>query len=170
MVGQEKYDWILSGLTGLEPAASALTGRCSDQLNYNPKVYSIGRKSWVSLPHQRLMDLLISIPFDFLALLINSNSLSLFHWKSIRQTEHKEFHQSAQILCASETNMEVSLFVEDLCFWLYSLIWNYEHLARSKEFARALFIDFFVSSLRLSRTPLQSIFYEPYGSYYDSLP
>lgn len=26
----------LSGLTGLEPAASALTGRCSDQLNYNP--------------------------------------------------------------------------------------------------------------------------------------
>ena len=26
-----------SGLTGLEPAASALTGRCSDQLNYNPK-------------------------------------------------------------------------------------------------------------------------------------
>ena len=25
-----------SGLTGLEPAASALTGRCSDQLNYNP--------------------------------------------------------------------------------------------------------------------------------------
>ena len=34
-----------SGLTGLEPAASALTGRCSDQLNYNPreisKVYRI---------------------------------------------------------------------------------------------------------------------------------
>lgn len=30
--------WILdpSGLAGLEPAASALTGRCSDQLNYNP--------------------------------------------------------------------------------------------------------------------------------------
>ena len=26
-----------SGLTGLEPAASALTGRCSDQLNYNPR-------------------------------------------------------------------------------------------------------------------------------------
>ena len=25
------------GLTGLEPAASALTGRCSDQLNYNPR-------------------------------------------------------------------------------------------------------------------------------------
>jgi hypothetical protein len=25
-----------SGLTGLEPAASALTGRCSNQLNYNP--------------------------------------------------------------------------------------------------------------------------------------
>lgn len=25
-----------SGLTGFEPAASALTGRCSDQLNYNP--------------------------------------------------------------------------------------------------------------------------------------
>lgn len=31
-----------SGLTGIEPAASALTGRCSDQLNYNPgEVYSI---------------------------------------------------------------------------------------------------------------------------------
>ena len=31
--------WLsdLSGLTGLEPAASALTGRCSDQLNYNPR-------------------------------------------------------------------------------------------------------------------------------------
>lgn len=27
---------VSSGLTGLEPAASALTGRCSDQLNYNP--------------------------------------------------------------------------------------------------------------------------------------
>lgn len=31
----------LSGLTGLEPATSALTGRCSDQLNYNPR--EIGR-------------------------------------------------------------------------------------------------------------------------------
>ena len=31
------FDWIPSGLTGLEPAASALTGRCSDRLNYNPK-------------------------------------------------------------------------------------------------------------------------------------
>lgn len=31
-----------SGLTGLEPAASALTGRCSDQLNYNPdEVYRV---------------------------------------------------------------------------------------------------------------------------------
>lgn len=31
-----------SGLTGLEPAASALTGRCSDRLNYNPsKMYGI---------------------------------------------------------------------------------------------------------------------------------
>lgn len=29
-------DFDSSGLTGLEPAASALTGRCSDQLNYNP--------------------------------------------------------------------------------------------------------------------------------------
>lgn len=26
-----------SGLTGLEPVASALTGRCSNQLNYNPR-------------------------------------------------------------------------------------------------------------------------------------
>lgn len=36
-----KYFFLLdldpSGLTGLEPAASALTGRCSDQLNYNPR-------------------------------------------------------------------------------------------------------------------------------------
>lgn len=30
-------DLYPSGLTGLEPAASALTGRCSDQLNYNPQ-------------------------------------------------------------------------------------------------------------------------------------
>ena len=30
-------DLIPSGLTGLEPAASALTGRCSNQLNYNPQ-------------------------------------------------------------------------------------------------------------------------------------
>ena len=40
------FYWLLdldpSGLTGLEPAASALTGRCSDQLNYNPsEVYGI---------------------------------------------------------------------------------------------------------------------------------
>lgn len=31
------YFLIPSGLTGLEPATSALTGRCSDQLNYNPR-------------------------------------------------------------------------------------------------------------------------------------
>ena len=30
-------DLYPSELTGLEPAASALTGRCSDQLNYNPR-------------------------------------------------------------------------------------------------------------------------------------
>lgn len=36
-------DLYPSGLTGLEPAASALTGRCSDQLNYNP------RKKWYSI-------------------------------------------------------------------------------------------------------------------------
>ena len=30
-------DLYPTGLTGLEPAASALTGRCSDQLNYNPR-------------------------------------------------------------------------------------------------------------------------------------
>ena len=39
--GKRKYKFLhslnpSSGLTGLEPAASALTGRCSDQLNYNP--------------------------------------------------------------------------------------------------------------------------------------
>ena len=26
----------ITGLTGLEPATSAVTGRCSNQLNYNP--------------------------------------------------------------------------------------------------------------------------------------
>ena len=26
----------LTGLTGFEPATSAVTGRCSDQLNYSP--------------------------------------------------------------------------------------------------------------------------------------
>ncbi len=40
--GKRKYEFLhslnpSSGLTGLEPAASALTGRCSDQLNYNPR-------------------------------------------------------------------------------------------------------------------------------------
>ena len=36
--GVELMYWLdPSGLTGLEPAASALTGRCSDQLNYNPR-------------------------------------------------------------------------------------------------------------------------------------
>lgn len=41
-------DLYPSGLTGLEPAASALTGRCSDQLNYNPrkKSYSIHTYSY----------------------------------------------------------------------------------------------------------------------------
>lgn len=34
-------DFYPSGLTGLEPAASALTGRCSDQLNYNPRKKSV---------------------------------------------------------------------------------------------------------------------------------
>lgn len=34
-------DLYPSGLTGLEPAASALTGRCSDQLNYNPREKSV---------------------------------------------------------------------------------------------------------------------------------
>lgn len=33
---QRLYSDYSSGLTGLEPAASALTGRCSDRLNYNP--------------------------------------------------------------------------------------------------------------------------------------
>ena len=33
------YEYI-SGLTGLEPATSAVTGRCSNQLNYNPFVFS----------------------------------------------------------------------------------------------------------------------------------
>ena len=46
-------DLIPSGLTGLEPAASALTGRCSNQLNYNPqeikcRVYIL---LWLHLNH-----------------------------------------------------------------------------------------------------------------------
>lgn len=28
---------IFTGLTGLEPATSAVTGRCSNQLNYSPR-------------------------------------------------------------------------------------------------------------------------------------
>lgn len=36
VIGFYLIDFIPSGLTGLEPAASALTGRCSNQLNYNP--------------------------------------------------------------------------------------------------------------------------------------
>ena len=36
---RDEFMYLLdpSGLTGLEPATSALTGRCSDQLNYNPR-------------------------------------------------------------------------------------------------------------------------------------
>ncbi|GEM_PF-4716322 len=30
-----------TGLTGLEPATSAVTGRCSNQLNYSPKFLQI---------------------------------------------------------------------------------------------------------------------------------
>ena len=30
----------LAGWTGLEPATSSVTGRCSNQLNYQPKNYS----------------------------------------------------------------------------------------------------------------------------------
>jgi hypothetical protein len=33
------------GLTGLEPATSAVTGRCSHQLNYNPKFDFFQKKS-----------------------------------------------------------------------------------------------------------------------------
>ncbi|GMQ07687.1 hypothetical protein CsSME_00051781 [Camellia sinensis var. sinensis] len=36
-----------SGLTGLEPAASALTGRCSDQLNYNPREIRDIAENWI---------------------------------------------------------------------------------------------------------------------------
>ena len=36
-----------SGLTGLEPAASALTGRCSDQLNYNPREIRDLAEIWI---------------------------------------------------------------------------------------------------------------------------
>jgi hypothetical protein len=32
--------YYFTGLTGLEPATSAVTGRCSNQLNYSPKAVS----------------------------------------------------------------------------------------------------------------------------------
>lgn len=31
-----KLNLVLTGLTGFEPATSAVTGRCSNQLNYRP--------------------------------------------------------------------------------------------------------------------------------------
>ena len=34
----EKYCALLTGLTRLELATSAVTGRCSNQLNYSPKI------------------------------------------------------------------------------------------------------------------------------------
>ena len=45
-------NWLMylvdpSGLTGLEPAASALTGRCSDQLNYNPREIRDLAEIWI---------------------------------------------------------------------------------------------------------------------------
>ena len=52
----ERWIYLLnpSGLTGLEPAASALTGRCSDRLNYNPRKIrcTVGEKEpqfWIAL-------------------------------------------------------------------------------------------------------------------------
>ena len=44
---------ILTGLTGLEPATSAVTGRCSNQLNYSPlcsPIYYIYRFGWACQP------------------------------------------------------------------------------------------------------------------------
>jgi hypothetical protein len=34
----QKIYSLLTGLTGLEPATSAVTGRCSNQLNYSPLI------------------------------------------------------------------------------------------------------------------------------------
>lgn len=36
-----------SGLAGLEPAASALTGRCSNRLNYNPREIRDLAENWI---------------------------------------------------------------------------------------------------------------------------
>ena len=38
-----------TGLTGLEPATSAVTGRCSNQLNYNPNNLTIHKKFKLSI-------------------------------------------------------------------------------------------------------------------------
>ena len=40
-IAQTIVQFIESGLTGLEPATSVLTGRYSNQLNYNPTRYSL---------------------------------------------------------------------------------------------------------------------------------
>ena len=37
-----------TGLTGLEPATSAVTGRCSNQLNYSPKREFVFRDNFYS--------------------------------------------------------------------------------------------------------------------------
>ncbi len=37
-----------TGLTGLEPATSAVTGRCSNQLNYSPKFRNFIRDNFYS--------------------------------------------------------------------------------------------------------------------------
>ncbi len=34
--GSQNYSTLKTGLTGFEPATSAVTGRCSNQLNYRP--------------------------------------------------------------------------------------------------------------------------------------
>ena len=44
-----------TGLTGLEPATSAVTGRCSNQLNYNPNHPSITKNKSPENPTRLLV-------------------------------------------------------------------------------------------------------------------
>jgi len=61
---------------------------------------------------------------------------SLIHLHCSNQAKaFMEFHESFGLLLSlsmSSSPYQSSLYLN---FWLYSLIWNYEHLARSKEFA-----------------------------------
>ena len=92
---------ILTGLTGLEPATSAVTGRCSNQLNYSPlcsPIYYIYRFGWACQPFSKIKFL------DKLS--------TLMPLPSVRK-EHRGMRRSHCVLLCASACLQTSL-----CCWL----------------------------------------------------